>query len=124
MDQKARRVAVAKAFRGAKVALRKGHWRIVGDEVVWWVDLRAAGPRPDAALTFEAGAWVEGTGPEPEGGAIDCPLLVDIPLGDDPAGEAAALIARLTAIGTVAELRAADLPGAYLDASMKELLGR
>lgn len=124
MDQKARRAAVAKAFRGRKVALRKGHWRIQGKEVTWWIDLRSDSPLPSAALGFEVGAWVPGSGPEPEGGAIDCPLLADVPLGDAPAVEAEALIDRLEAISTLADLQGADLPDAHLDASMRALLGR
>ncbi len=124
VDQKARRAAVAKAFRGRKVVQRKGHWRIQGEEVTWWIDLRSDSPLPSAALGFEIGAWVPGSGPEPEGGAIDCPLLADVPLGEDPITETDALIDRLTAIGTLADLKGADLPDAYLDAAMRALLGR
>jgi hypothetical protein len=127
-DQKARRMAVAKAFREHKVPLRKGHWKIQGAEVVWWVNLRSDSPLPTAALGFEIGAWVAGAGPEPEGGAIDCPLLADQALGADPAAQTAALVAQLQAIGTVAELDAAvgadAFPEAYLDATLREILGR
>ncbi|MFT4262763.1 MAG: hypothetical protein QM572_05235 [Nocardioides sp.] len=124
MDQKARRAAVAKAFRARKVGLRRGHWRVAGEEVVWWIDLRSDSPRPTAELVFEVGAWVEGAGPEPEGGAIDCPLLLDVPLGEAPGQEAEALLDRLEGLGTLAELKGADLTGAFLDASIRALLGR
>jgi hypothetical protein len=123
-DQKARRAVVAKGMRARKVPLRKGHWRIDGAEVTWWIDLRSDSPRPDAALTFEVGAWVPGTGPDPEGGAIDCPLLLDVPVRSDPTAATEELLDRLSALGTIAALRAADLDGAHLDAAMRELLGR
>jgi len=122
-DQKARRAAVAKALKARKVALRKGHWRLLGEEIVWYVDLRAEGPSPTAPMRFEVGAWPLSFGPEPDGGAVDCALLVDVPLGEDAAGEASALIDRLAALGTIAALRQADLPGALVDAGLRELLG-
>ncbi|MFT4289469.1 hypothetical protein [Nocardioides sp.] len=121
-DQKARRAAVAKALKAAGVKQRKGHWRLPGAEVVWYVDLRAEGPAPAAPMRFEVGAWPVSFGPEPDGGAVDCALLMDVPLGEDPAGEAGALLDRLTALGTIAALRQADLPGALLDAGLRELL--
>lgn len=127
-DQKARRVAVAKAFRELKVPLRKGHWKIQGEEVTWWVNLRSDSPLPTATLGFEIGAWVDGAGPEPESGAIDCPLLADQVLGEDPVDQTAALVAALREVSTVAELTAAVsadlLPDAYLDATLREILGR
>lgn len=127
-EQKARRVAVAKAFREQKVALRKGHWKIQGTDVVWWINLRAESPSPSAALGFEIGAWVTGAGPEPEGGAIDCPLLADQVLGEDPTGQTLALVELLRGVSTLAELSdAVDndlLPDAYLDATLAEILAR
>lgn len=124
MDQKSRRSLVARAFREQKVALRKGHWTIPGEEVTWWIDLRSRTPAPDAVLGFEIGAWTPGAGPKPEGGAIDCPLLADEVLGEDPAAQTGALVARLRAISTVADLRSADLPQVHLDAAFRSLLGR
>ncbi|MEX0427750.1 hypothetical protein AB3X52_08980 [Nocardioides sp. DS6] len=134
MDQKAARTAVAKAFRAHKIALRKGHWRLAGTEVQWYVDLRSAGPRPDAALHFEVGGWLPALDqPEPEGGAVDCPLLVDVPLdtaggAGDVAAAVDALVALLSGVGTLAELRAALEGPAFTDAivdrDLRTLLGR
>lgn len=127
MDQKPARQAVAKAFKARNVGLRKGHWRIPG-EVTWYVDLRASGPARDAALTFEVGAWVPGLTPEPEGGAIDCPLLLDVPLerDGDVAAQADALVDRLEAVPDPAALAAAlergDLAGAHVDRVLRDAL--
>lgn len=127
VDQKARRAAVAKAFRARKVALRKGHWRIPGPEITWYVDLRAAGPGPDAAMHFEIGAWAAALGPEPDGGAVDCALLADVPLEGEPGAAASALLDRLLGLGTVTALadarRAGDLDDAQVDRDLRELLG-
>jgi hypothetical protein len=127
VDQKARRAAVAKAFRGRKVALRKGHWRLPGDDVVWYVDLRSDGPAPSAELRFEIGAWASALGPEPDGGAVDCALLADVPLEGEPAPAAEALVDRLSALGTVEALararRSGELADAHVDHDLRELMG-
>ncbi|MDH2416595.1 hypothetical protein [Nocardioides sp. CER19] len=127
MDQKARRAAVAKAFRARKVALRKGHWRLPGDDVVWYVDLRSDGPAPSAALRFEIGAWPSALGPEPDGGAVDCALLADVPLEEEPAAATDAIVDRLSALGTVDALaaarRAGELADAHVDQDLRELMG-
>jgi hypothetical protein len=127
VDQKARRAAVTKAFRAKKVALRKGHWRIAGPEITWYVDLRADGPSPAAAMRFEVGAWAVELGPEPDGGAVDCALLVDVPLEGEPGAAATALADRLLAVTTVEELAAArargDFAGAFVDADLRDLMG-
>jgi hypothetical protein len=130
VDQKARRAAVAKAFRARKVALRKGHWRLPGGPgsgITWYVDLRSDGPGPDALLRFEVGAWPVALGPEPDGGAVDCALLADVPLEGDPVAAADALLDRLVALGTVEQLararRAGELSDAHVDRDLRELLG-
>ncbi|MEP9380799.1 hypothetical protein [Nocardioides sp. KR10-350] len=134
MDQKAARAAVAKAFKARKVPLRKGHWRLVAPEVTWYVDLRSDGPGPTAPLRFEAGAWLPVLEqPEPEGGAVDCPLLVDVPLDPRPAAAAEAtaaadaLVDRLESLGTVDSLaeawRGGRLEGALVDRSLRTLFG-
>jgi hypothetical protein len=131
VDQKASRAAVAKAFRARKVALRKGHWRLAGAAgergLVWYVDLRADGPAPSAALRFEVGAWPGALGPEPDGGAVDCALLADVPLEGEPAAAADALLDLLSGIDTVDALVRARaegaLAGAYLDRDLRGLLG-
>ncbi|GAB7003837.1 hypothetical protein JCM18899A_13090 [Nocardioides sp. AN3] len=127
MDQKVRRAAVAKAFKARKVALRKGHWRLPADELTWYVDLRSDGPSPSAALRFEVGAWAGSLGPEPDGGAVDCALLLDVPLEGDPAAATDALVDRLTQLPTLEALadarRAGELAGAHVDQDLRELLG-
>jgi hypothetical protein len=131
VDQKARRAAVAKAFRARKVGLRKGHWRlpaVAGDRsLTWYVDLRSDGPSPSAALGFEIGAWPTALGPEPDGGAVDCALLADVPLEGEPAAAVDALVDRLTALDTVDALararRAGELADAHVDEDLRELMG-
>ncbi|GAA1960630.1 hypothetical protein GCM10009798_20430 [Nocardioides panacihumi] len=131
MDQKARRAAVAKAFRARKVALRKGHWRLPGApgdrSLTWYVDLRSDGPAQGAALRFEIGVWAIALGPEPDGGAVDCALLADVPLEGDPASAANALVDRLSALGTIEDLararRDGELADAHVDRDLRELLG-
>jgi hypothetical protein len=131
VDQKARRAAVAKAFRARKIGLRKGHWRLPGpadgQSLTWYVDLRADGPGPAAALWFEVGAWTSALGAEPDGGAVDCALLADVPLEGEPAAAVGALVDRLAALGTVDALararRAGDLADAHVDRDLRALLG-
>ena len=123
---------MAKAFKQRKVALRKGHWRLPCDGLTWYVDLRSDGPGPAARLRFEIGAWVDALGqPEPEGGAVDCPLLHDLPLdtsGDEKAiaAEVDALVDRLHDADTVAGLarawRDGEYAGALVDRDLRRLL--
>ncbi|EGD41603.1 hypothetical protein NBCG_04138 [Nocardioidaceae bacterium Broad-1] len=84
MDQKAARTAATKAFKAGGMPLRKGHHRLgdpKSDDIVWYIDLRAQGAGPTAPLRFEIGCWVAALGhPEPEGGPVDCPLLLDRPV--------------------------------------------
>ena len=131
VDQKARRTAVAKAFRARKVGLRKGHWRLPGGpgerSLTWYVDLRADGPGPAAALWFEVGAWPSALGPDPDGGAVDCALLADVPLEEEPAAAVDALVERLSALATVDDLararRDGHLADAHVDRDLRELMG-
>jgi hypothetical protein len=131
VDQKARRAAVAKALRARKVGLRKGHWRLPGEAggqgVTWYVDLRSDGPSPSAALRFEVGAWAGALGPDPDGGAVDCALLADVPLEGEPGAAADALVDRLSALGTVESLAAARRRGefadAHVDQDLRDLMG-
>lgn len=129
MDQKAARTAAAKAFKARGVAHRKGHWRLPHDELTWFVDLRADGPGRDAALRFEVGAWLPALTTEPEGGAIDCSLLTDVPLdaSGDVAAQVGALVDRLQAVSDAAALagavRSGAFPGAHVDRILREHLG-
>ena len=127
MDQKARRVAITKALKAGGAKARKGHLRLQSGELFWYVDIRADSPAPDARLVFEVGAWLPAVGPEPEGGAVDCPLLADVPVGDDPAAASAALLAVIVPVGDVPALRSlldtGALPGALVDQKLRALLG-
>lgn len=134
MDQKAARAAAAKALKARGLKLRKGHWRLGDpkrDSVVWYVDLRAAGVGPRAALRFEVGAWAAPLGqPEPEGGAVDCPLLLDRPIEaestDDVVAAVDRLVDRVEVLSTTDDLAralaAGDLDGALVDRSLRDLL--
>ncbi|WP_028658738.1 hypothetical protein [Nocardioides insulae] len=133
MQQKAVRTAAAKAFKARKVPLRKGAWRLRHDELTWFVSLRSSGPQPEADLVFEVGCWVHDLVPEPEGGAVDCPLLLDVPLAVEDrtsAGEVGAavdrLLDRLDAVPDPAALAAAwrdgDWGDAYVDVVLAEHL--
>lgn len=130
MEQKAARAAVAKAFKARGVKQRKGHWRLPHDELSWWIDLRADSPRPDAALSFEIGAWVPecaaelGLGKEPEGGAVDCPLLLDRPLetGGDVAAQVDGLVDLLERLDTTAAIATEWPDGALAGALVDDVL--
>ena len=132
MEQKAARAAVAKAFKARGVKARKGHYRVPHDQLAWYVDLRADSPRPDAALGFEVGAWVPdlGLGKEPEGGAVDCPLLLDRALDSAGAADVAAqvdalvdLLERLDSLAALGEAwRGGELEGALVDRDLRSRL--
>jgi len=127
VDQKARRTAITKALKAGGAKPRKGHLRLQAGDLFWYVDVRADSPSPTAALVFEVGCWLPAAGPEPEGGAIDCPLLADVPVEGDPATATGALLATIAPITDRAALRglidAETLPGALVDRHLRDLLG-
>jgi hypothetical protein len=127
VDQKARRTAITKALKAGGAKARKGHLRLQAGDLFWYVDVRADSPSPAAALVFEVGCWLPAAGPEPEGGAIDCPLLADVPVEGDPAAATQALLAVIGPVGDADGLRrlidADALPGALVDRRLRELLG-
>ncbi|MEQ6901754.1 hypothetical protein [Nocardioides sp. YIM 152588] len=108
--------------RGAKA--RRGHLRIPVDALFWYVDLRAEAAGPQAPLRLEVGCWTPELPPEPDGGAVDCPLLLDVALGADPVGETEAWLDLVTGIGDLATLasRLDDLPGALVDRALRDHL--
>ena len=63
--------------------------------------------------------------PEPDGGAVDCPLLFDVDLGRDQVGETERILDLIGSIGSLEELgpRIVELPGALVDKGLRELLG-
>lgn len=125
-DQKARRAAITKALKAGGAKPRKGHLRLQTGDLFWYVDVRADSPAPTAALVFEVGGWLPAASPEPEGGAIDCPLLADVRVGEDVTGAAAELLALLSPVTDVTALRAfiqqGALPGALVDQSLRAVL--
>lgn len=124
MDQKQARAAIAKVFKARGLRPRKGHLRLAVGELFWYVDVRSDGPAPGARLTFEVGCWLPELGPEPEGGAVDCPLLVDVAAGEEPVAEAESVVGLMESAGTLEELRVLvpAVPGALVDRGLRALL--
>lgn len=132
-EQKKVRSLAAAAFRAGGVKLRKGHWRRPHAELAWYADLRADSPRPDAELTLEIGLWVPdlGLGAEAEGGAVDCPLLLDRPIVRESNAavteQIQTVVAMFDRLGTLADVAAAraagQLDGAMIDPPLAARLG-
>lgn len=103
-------------LRGAKA--RRGHLRLEVGSLWWYVDPRVARGR----LSVEVGCWTPELPPEPDGGAVDCPLLLEVPL-EDPA-DVDALLDLVTGIGDLPALarRLGELPGALVDKALRERL--
>ncbi|MBS4754636.1 hypothetical protein KG112_17655 [Nocardioides sp. zg-ZUI104] len=118
------RVAVVKALKAHGAKARRGHLRLTVGELHWYVDPLVEGVGQRAALRLEVGCWTAQLPPEPDGGAVDCPLLLDLPVGDDPVGAVADLVARVGSIGDLPTLavRLEDLPGALVDRKLRDLL--
>ncbi|TNM48271.1 hypothetical protein FHP29_01825 [Nocardioides albidus] len=118
------RTAVVKLLKSRGAKARRGHLRIPVGDLFWYVDVLADGVGPAAPLRLEVGCWTAALPPEPDGGAVDCPLLMDVPLGGDPTGATDALLDRVTAIGDLATLgrTLTDLPGALVDQRLRDLL--
>lgn len=126
VEQKQARAAIAKVFKARGLRPRKGHLRLAVGELFWYVDVRSDGPAPTAALTFEVGCWLPELGPEPEGGAVDCPLLVDVVAGEQPVAGAESVVGLMESAGSIDGLRevVSELPGALIDRSLRALLER
>ncbi|MBM0123700.1 hypothetical protein [Pimelobacter simplex] len=118
------RTAVVKLLKARGAKARRGHLRIPVGELFWYVDVLADGAGPTAPLRLEVGCWTAALPPEPDGGAVDCPLLMDVPLGGDPVGATTALLDRVTALGDLATLGGSlgNLPGALVDQRLRDLL--
>lgn len=119
------RAVVVKTLKAHGAKARKGHLRLRVADLFWYVDPRVEGVGSSARLLLEVGCWTPELPPEPEGGAIDCPLLMDVEIGDDVVAGTAALVETVSGIGDLATLRARldDLPGALVDRRLRELLG-
>jgi hypothetical protein len=118
------RTAVVKLLKARGAKARRGHLRIAVGDLFWYVDVLADGVGPTAPLRLEVGCWTGALPPEPDGGAVDCPLLMDVPLGSDPVGVATTLLDRVTAIGDLVTLGESlgELPGALVDPRLRDLL--
>ncbi|NYI43072.1 hypothetical protein BJ993_000152 [Nocardioides aromaticivorans] len=118
------RAAVVKLLKARGAKARRGHLRIAVGDLFWYVDPRADGVGRNAYLVLEVGCWTPAAAPEPDGGAVDCPLLVDVPL-EDLIADTTRLLDLITSIGDLATLgaRLDELPGALVDQSLRDLLG-
>ncbi|WP_370250011.1 hypothetical protein [Nocardioides sp.] len=123
MSIPAQRAAVVKALKAGGAKPRKGRLRLAAGELFWYLDTRVVGLGASATLALEVGCWTPDLPPEPEGGAVDCPLLFDVAVAD-PAADVRALLDRLRGIGDLDALgaRLPELPGALVDAPLRELL--
>lgn len=119
------RAAVVKVLKARGAKARRGHLRIPVGDLFWYVDTRVEGVGRSGALRLEVGCWLPALPPEPDGGAVDCPLLLDVALGADPVGDTEALVDLVSGIGDLSTLgsRLDELPGALVDRALRELLG-
>ncbi|MDO7869438.1 hypothetical protein [Nocardioides jiangxiensis] len=113
------RAAAVKQLKARGAKARKGQLRLEAGDLFWYVDPRLSG----GTLVIETGCWLPSLGAEPEGGAVDCPLLFDWP-APDPAVDADLLVDLVAGIDSLDVLaaRLADLPGVLVDKALKELL--
>jgi hypothetical protein len=119
----AARAAVLKQLKARGFKARRGHLRLAAGDLWWYVDARVAGVGPQAGLVLEVGCWPPALPPEPDGGAVDCPLLFDVAVVD-AAADTDALVNLVSGIASVAELgaRLGDLPGVLVDRALRDLL--
>lgn len=117
------RAVVVKVLKARGAKARRGHLRLQVGDLFWYVDPRVTGVGQRAVLSLEVGCWLPTLTPEPEGGAVDCPLLLDVPL-TDPSADTNRLLDLVATIGDQKELaaRLADLPGALVDRALRDLL--
>ena len=117
------RAAVVKILKAGGAKARRGHLRLQVGDLFWYVDPRATGVGQRATLALEVGCWLASLPPEPDGGAVDCPLLFDHPV-TDPVADTGSLLDLIGSISTLAELgaRLDQLPGALVDKSLRALL--
>jgi len=113
------RAAAVKQLKARGAKPRRGHLRLAVGDLFWYVDPRLSG----GSLVIEVGCWTPELPPEPDGGAVDCPLLVDHPVAD-PVADTDRLVDLLGEIGDLATLgsRLADLPGALVDKSLRGMI--
>ncbi|MFC5730546.1 MULTISPECIES: hypothetical protein [Nocardioides] len=118
------RAAVVKVLKARGAKPRRGHLRLSVGDLFWYVDVLAEGVGPHAPLRLEVGCWSPFLPPEPDGGAVDCPLLVELPLGAEPEADTERVLDLVGGIGDLATLgeRLGELPGALVDRALRDLL--
>lgn len=123
MNPAAARAAVIKELKARGAKARRGHLRLAAGELWWYVDPVLRGPGVHAELVLEVGCWTPELPPEPDGGAVDCPLLFDQPVSDPVTGTRA-LVELVAGIGDLPMLaRQLDvLPGVLVDRALRDLL--
>jgi hypothetical protein len=124
MNPAAARAAVIKELKARGAKARRGHLRLPAGDLWWYVDPRVAGVGANAGIVLEVGCWTPALPPEPDGGAVDCPLLFDHPV-TDPVADTAALVERVSSLDSLAALGAHldELPGVLVDRALRDLLG-
>lgn len=117
------RAMVVKVLKAQGAKARRGHLRLQVGELYWYVDPRVTGVGQRAALSLEVGCWLPDLTPEPEGGAVDCPLLLDVSLAD-PTADTNRLLDLISTIGNQQDLaaRLGELSGALVDRALRDLL--
>jgi hypothetical protein len=122
MNPAAARAAVIKELKARGAKARRGHLRLAAGDLWWYVDPVLRGPGVRAELVLEVGCWTSDLPPEPDGGAVDCPLLFDHPVSD-PVADTSALVGLLGGISSLEELRArlGELPGVLVDQALRDL---
>lgn len=123
MSAAATRAAVVKELKARGFKARRGHLRLAVGDLWWYVDVRIDGVGVHAQVVLEVGCWTPQLPPEPDGGAVDCPLLLDRPVAD-PVADAAGVVDLVSGIGSLAELatRLGELPGVLVDRALRDLL--
>ena len=117
------RAAVVKQLKARGAKARRGHLRIPVGELFWYVDPRVEGAGERTRVVLEVGCWTPRLPPEPDGGAVDCPLLVDVPVAH-PVTDTDRLLDLVLSLGDLTALgaRLDDLPGVLVDAALRDLL--
>lgn len=118
------RAAVIKQLKSRGAKVRRGSLRFEAGELFWYADARIAGTGARAELVLELGCWSPLLPPEPDGGAVDCPLLVEVQIVD-PVADVDALVDRVQGIDSLGVLatRLGEFDGAMVDRALKEMLG-
>lgn len=117
------RAGVVKRLKARGAKARRGHLRLQIGDLFWYLDPRLDGAGAQQRLSIEVGCWTPELPPEPDGGAVDCPLLFDVVI-DDADTDVDRLVDQISGIGDLAGL-AAHLPqltDPLVDRALRDLL--